>query len=199
MNNHQKIRQLKRAARNNLSPAEHNACSLTIIDNIMTTQRYQNSQHIALYLPNDGEPDLTPLIETIWTSRKTCYLPVLGPRFESRLFFQAYDMNTKLVLNRFGIPQPANNCNSQCIKSYALDLVLMPLVAFDDAGHRLGMGGGFYDKTFAYRQYRQFWQKPHLMGVAFESQRVTKLKSEKWDIPLDSISTEQQVTQFMGG
>ncbi len=68
----------------------------------------------------------------------------------------------------------------------------MPLVAFDEHGNRVGMGGGFYDRTLAYLQHRQFWKKPTLLGLAHELQKVARIESQRWDIPLDGIITEKK-------
>jgi len=73
----------------------------------------------------------------------------------------------------------------------ALDIALVPLVAFDDYGRRLGMGGGYYDRTFAYLRHREHWRRPKLIGVAFEFQRVAELPAQPWDVPLDGIITEK--------
>jgi len=69
----------------------------------------------------------------------------------------------------------------------------MPLVAFDEYGNRIGMGGGFYDRTLAYLQHRQLWRKPVLMGLAYEIQKMKKLESQSWDIPLNSVVTEKEI------
>ena len=74
-----------------------------------------------------------------------------------------------------------------------LDLVLVPLVAFDDRGNRLGMGGGYYDQTFAFLSQRQHYRRPTLLGVAYEFQRLVALPVQAWDIPLDGVATEKRV------
>ena len=74
-----------------------------------------------------------------------------------------------------------------------LDLILAPLVGFDTHGNRLGMGGGYYDRTFAYLKHRLHWQKPRLIGLAYELQRVADLANHAWDVPLQSVVTEQHI------
>lgn len=98
--------------------------------------------------------------------------------------------------NRFGIPEPAG---TTVFRARQLDLLLMPLVGFDTAGHRLGMGGGFYDATLAYMRQRRHWRKPRLIGVAFECQRVTALPHDPWDMPLDAVLTEKRLYRFRAG
>ena len=78
----------------------------------------------------------------------------------------------------------------QQVKAWRLDLVLVPLVGFDPQGNRLGMGGGFYDRTFAYRGRRKHTSRPCLIGLAHECQRVEHLPCAGWDIPLDGVITD---------
>ena len=95
-------------------------------------------------------------------------------------------------LNRFGIQEPA--CSPRhWVRAWQLDLILLPLVAFDESGNRLGMGGGFYDRSLAYRQSRTHSRRPRLIGLAHELQRVEQLATNSWDIPLDMIATEKRV------
>lgn len=156
---------------------------------------FLRSQHIAIYLPNDGEMDLTPLLHRALAMGKKCYLPVLSPLYHNRLWFAPYHTASKLTLNRFGIPEP--DCNfAQMRPVWALDLVLTPLVAFDTQGNRLGMGGGFYDRTLAYLNRRQHWRKPRLLGTAHAFQQVAQLPCESWDIPLQGVVTERELLSF---
>ena len=77
-----------------------------------------------------------------------------------------------------------------------LDLVLMPLVGFDSTGSRLGMGGGFYDRSFAFLRRRQKWRKPNLIGAAFDCQKVEQIDGQSWDVPLSGVMTESGVELF---
>ena len=97
------------------------------------------------------------------------------------------------MANEFGIPEPL--LRSRRVTAITrLDLVLTPLVGFDEQGNRLGMGGGFYDRSFAYLRQRQRWRKPHLLGVAFELQNCEQgLPHQQWDVPLDGVVTESGV------
>jgi len=190
------IRQKMRAVRKNLSQTKQQQYSIQIVENIINSALFKRCQNFALFLPNDNEPDLSDLIDYAWTKGKNCYLPVLGRRFETRLNFQLYTPESQMIFNRFGIPEPEDNHATRLAKSWRLDLILMPLVAFDANGHRIGMGGGFYDKTLQYRRYRTVWHKPPLMGIAYAEQQVSKIKAEKWDIPLDFIATNIEITAF---
>lgn len=79
---------------------------------------------------------------------------------------------------------------------WGLDLIILPLVAFDLSGNRLGMGGGFYDRTLSFKHQRCHWKGPKLIGIAHELQRVDLLPVNDWDIPLDAVITEQKLYQF---
>jgi 5-formyltetrahydrofolate cyclo-ligase len=152
----------------------------------------RNSHRIAIYLPVNGEMDPRPLMDYLWSMGKTLYLPILVNFSERRLWFSAYTPGDPLVYNRYGIPEPGR-VHVRRIRTVALDLVLLPLVAFDAMGHRLGMGGGYYDHCFAFINRRSHWRKPRLMGLAYEFQRLPLIEPEPWDVPLDAIATEQQV------
>lgn len=151
---------------------------------------YRNSQHIGCYLANDGEIDPYLLVEHARFLNKKIYLPILS-QFKDSLYFAPYDETSRLRPNRFNIPEPV--CHPSQWKTAAqLDLLLIPLVAFDPYGNRIGMGAGFYDRTLAYLQHRKFWRKPKLVGLAHEIQKVAQLQNQSWDIPLDHIITEKQ-------
>jgi 5-formyltetrahydrofolate cyclo-ligase len=184
------IRQQIRTQRQNLSAETQQQHSQALCQNIIRQQSYRNSTHVACYLANDGEIDPYPLIEHAWFAGKKVYLPVLSP-IKNSLYFAPYEENTRFRNNRFNIAEPI--CRpSDWLKASQLDLLLLPLVAFDDSGNRVGMGGGFYDRTLAYLQNRRYWRKPALLGLAHELQKVEKLESRSWDIPLDYIVTEKQ-------
>lgn len=190
------IRQKIRALRNNMSLIEQQHFSSQIVENIISSKQFKKCRNFAFFLPNDNEPDLSALLAYAWSMGKNCYLPTLGRRFESKLNFQLYYPDSPMVLNCYGIPEPRFNPATRVTKSWQLDLILMPLVAFDANGHRIGMGGGYYDKTLHYRRYRQIWLKPPLMGVAYAEQQVSEIKAEKWDISMDYIVTNKEIKSF---
>lgn len=155
----------------------------------------QTAKHIGVYLAQAGEINLTPLIKKLWQRQKHCYLPRLHRMPTRQMDFIAYQQNSRLIPNRFNILEPCNQTQTLAIAK--LDVVLIPLVAFDSRGNRLGMGGGYYDYTF--RRYKQRFnrQAPKLIGVAHSFQQVTHLTAYRWDIPLDAIITEQKIIQRM--
>ena len=150
---------------------------------------YLRAQSVAVFFSADGEPDLAPLIRDAWRSGKAVYLPLLHPFSGSRLWFAPWREKDSLQLNRFLIPEPVPRYRKP-VNARHLDMVLIPLVAFDSGCARIGMGGGFYDRTLAYRRHHRCWQRPLLVGVAHEFQRMEEIVINAWDIPLDAVVTE---------
>ena len=187
------LRQQIREKRRALSDSEREHAAFLLCERLASTREFKQSTHIAFYLPNDGEMDLTLLIEHAWQQGKQCYLPVLAEPNTQRLWFIPYQPNQKLKQNRFGIPEPVHKASTRLRKTISLDLILMPLVAFDSQGQRLGMGGGFYDRTLAFLRQRKYWHKPNLLGVAYDFQKVKQIESNPWDIPLQAIATEKKL------
>ncbi len=186
------IRREMRHKRRNLVAARRAALAAHLARRIVNSRVFQRSLRLAAYLPNDGEMDLRPLMRRAWKLGKHCYLPVLNGH---RLWFLPYQPDTPLADNRFGIPEPAASPRRRW-PLQALDLVLAPLVAFDGLGNRLGMGGGYYDRTFAYLASRNHWRRPVIVGVAYEFQRVPELPSHPWDVRLHGIATERGLEWF---
>lgn len=184
-----------RARRRTLDHDERRLASLRVTEAIVASRLFRQSRHIALYLANDGELDLDPLVELALHRGKRLYLPVLSPQRTNHLLFAPYHHHSLLLENRFGIPEPLVSPR-QLVAPRRLDLVLTPLVAFDTQGNRLGMGGGFYDRSFAFLHHRRSWRKPQLLGVAYEFQQLPQLPHQEWDVPLSGIATETGITLF---
>lgn len=149
---------------------------------------YTNAKRIACYLSNDGELSTELVIQRAWKDHKLIYLPVLHP-FADRLQFAAYQKKTALVDNRFGIGEPALGAIHR-VRALEMDVVLTPLVAFDRQGNRMGMGGGFYDRSFAFLKHRQHWRRPVLIGCAHSLQEVDSIPVQSWDVPLSAVFTD---------
>ncbi|MGI9333563.1 MAG: 5-formyltetrahydrofolate cyclo-ligase [Gammaproteobacteria bacterium] len=147
------------------------------------------ARRLAAFLSSHGEVDLVPLLARLLAIGKQVYVPQIdGPRLHFAPLFDGVGLR----VHRFGIPEP-DLPRGRCCPALALDVVLAPLVAFDATGNRIGMGGGYYDRTFAFLQRRRVKRKPLLLGIAFEFQRVARIGTEPWDIPLDGIITERGV------
>jgi 5-formyltetrahydrofolate cyclo-ligase len=186
------LRQSIRRQRRALTPAAATRCARQLAHHARHHRLVTGSHHIAAYLAADGEMDPLPLMHELWSLGKHIYLPVLVTFSHQKLWFAKFEPGDELVYNRYGIPEPLRR---RLIKPCALDLVLAPLVAFDTAGHRIGMGGGYYDRSFAFLLQRNHWRKPRMLGIAYEFQRLSAIRPNAWDVPLDAIATEACVYQ----
>jgi len=182
------IRKQVRLLRRSLSVDDRHQHAASLYQHFHRHQFFRNSQRIAMYLSNDGELDLTPLILRAFGLKKRVFLPALHKPGYDRMVFIRYTKKSPMRNNRFGIAEPRYQ-NRTTITPRSLDLVLMPLVAFDKTGNRLGMGGGFYDRTFAFLGTRKHWHKPRLIGVAYDFQLIDDIPHEPWDVPLDGVVT----------
>jgi len=151
----------------------------------------RSARRIALYMPSGGEIDPWPIPARLKGHRRW-YLPVLRRHAPGHLWFARYRPGARLRPNRFGIPEPSRR-KRQVIPAHGLDLVIVPLVGFDSRCHRIGMGGGYYDRSFAFLRARRCWWRPRLIGLAHECQRVAEIEPQPWDIPLDAVITEQAI------
>lgn len=195
MNQHKKkIRKQIIKKRKALTRQELLRLESAIYKTVINTHWFKNARRIALYLPHNGEAGTKLLIRKAWRLNKSVYLPVLFPSAAMPLRFIPYTPNTQLRTNCFNILEPYWHFQN-LIKPMQLDLVITPVVAFTPTGARLGMGGGFYDRSFCFLQRRQIRQKPHLMGIAYEFQKLESLAVSAWDIPLQAIATENCLYQ----
>jgi len=184
------LRRKLRQARRQLTPAQQRLAASRLYRQLAQHPVFRRARHIARYLPNNGEIDPGLLLRTAQRRGKATYLPVLNPWPRTRMVFQRIKPGERLRRNRFGIFEPVIRSARQR-RVWALDLLLMPLVGFDGKGGRLGMGGGFYDRSLAYRAMRKKSHKPTLLGLAHECQRVDQLPLESWDVPIQGTVTDQ--------
>ncbi|WP_431035670.1 5-formyltetrahydrofolate cyclo-ligase [Pseudomonas yamanorum] len=184
------LRRMLRKARRALTPSEQRQAALGLYRQLAQNPLFRRAKHISLYLPTDGEIDPRLLLRAAQRRGKATYLPVLSAWPRTKMVFQRVRPGEKLSPNRFRILEPQVNVSRQR-KVWALDLVLLPLVGFDDVGGRLGMGGGFYDRSLAYMARRKSWRKPTLLGLAHECQKVERLAQASWDVPLEGTVTDK--------
>ena len=180
-NNKHQLRQTLRARRNAMNTQEQQSAAFNLAKQLECLPELQAATTIAAYLANDGEIDPQAFLKTCWDQHKIVCLPILHPFCKGHLIFQRYHPKTPMTVNRYGISEPVLDC-SQIIPVQHIELVLAPLVGFDTSGHRMGMGGGFYDRTFAH-------QHPPLIGLAHDCQEVPNLNVDSWDIPMQKIIT----------
>lgn len=178
----QQLRQQIRKTRANLTALQQQQAEQSITKQALKLIEQRHAQNIALYFSFDGEISTQALIKALWAKNKKVYLPVLHPFAKHHLLFLRYLPDTPMVQNRFGIWEPKLNVQN-VLPLDELDILFTPLVAFDKQGNRLGMGGGFYDRTL------QDWQKKSFIpvGLAHACQQVNPLPIEQWDVPLFDI------------
>jgi 5-formyltetrahydrofolate cyclo-ligase len=195
MQSQQQIRQQIRQQRRNIEPALMAAHSKKINYHIQHSAEFRNARRIASYIACDGEVSLAATHQRIFNLQKALYLPVLDEIHHNRLWFAPCHPDSRLYNNRYGIPEPGAH-SRQHARALGLNLVLTPLVGFDRKGHRLGMGGGYYDKSLAFLQQRKYWLRPFIMGVAYGFQEIKRVNFNEWDIPLHAVATENGIFYF---
>lgn len=183
------LRRALRERRRALGRRERTVAARGVACALLRHPAYQRARSLAVYLARDGELDPQPLVRRAWASGRRVFLPVLIDRPWPRLRFAPYTPTTRFRRNRFGIPEP-DVPRRRLLPARALDLLLLPLVAFDSAGNRLGMGGGYFDRTLAYLHGRR-WQRPRLLGIGYAFQQVAALDAAPWDVPLHGVVTER--------
>ena len=192
--NTRQIRTSIRQQRRSLSLKQQRLHQLTVLKHLKQSRLLIRHQRFAIYLHGDGELHTDIIIKTLLSMKKQVFLPVLYPYAKNQLWFYRYKTDTPLVKNRFNIDEPP--IKGKSIAPSYLDVVLMPLVGFDDKGNRIGMGGGFYDRSFAFTQRYRNKRLPLLIGLAHDLQQCTNIKQQPWDIRLDGVITEKKIMLF---
>jgi 5-formyltetrahydrofolate cyclo-ligase len=185
------LRQRIRAARRELHPKARTAADRAIVSHILRLPEFHSARRIALFLTFDGEPSTHDVIAAAAARRKRVYAPVIT---DTTMHFAELDISMALATNFFGILEP----HGPRIDARELDLVLTPLVAFDDRGVRVGVGRGYYDRCFRFLLNRRQWRHPKLFGMAYELQRAPRLVRQPWDVLLAGAVTEAGVQRFGG-
>lgn len=187
----QKIRQQVRHLRRAMTDEQQAQAAEQLAELALNYAPLSTARNIALFLSVDGELNTRPLIARLWHLKKAVYLPVLHPFSPGNLLFLRYSPDTPLLPNKLRIPEPPLDIR-QLITLDQLDLMLVPLVAFDQHGQRLGMGGGFYDRTL--QNWRQHGFLP--VGLAHDCQQVDSLPVAEWDVPLPAVMTPSKLWQW---
>jgi 5-formyltetrahydrofolate cyclo-ligase len=193
MNDRRNLRRNIRQQRAALSATQVAHASLLASAKLLELPAYRRAKRIAGYFASGGELDPLPVMLHAITTGKQCYLPRLHPFLKGRMWFLRWRPGDPLQTNRFGIPEPMFSTRAR-LPGWMLQLVITPLVAFDDQLNRLGMGKGYYDRSFAFRHHRSRWKCPVLCGFAHQFQRSDALAVNAWDVPMDVVVTDKQVT-----
>jgi len=186
MSDHDQLRQRNRKLRAALDEQQLEQAAAALAQKIISLDAYRQAHHVAAYFAVNGEIGLHPVIDDALAAGKQVYLPNLD---QQALRFSPYFHEQKMRINKFRLPEP-DVADDEMLAPAQLDLVLAPLVVFDASRNRIGMGGGFYDRSFAFRKDPGS-HKPRLIGVAHELQKVTQLVPEDWDVRLDMVVTDQ--------
>jgi len=184
MNVNDTIRKHCLEIREQILPDKQQHVSHAINQKILTLTHYKQAQHIAFYHAVHGEIILKSLYHTAEAQQKKCYFPVMHKN--TTLSFLPANSHTIFNNNPHGIPEPSVS-HEQAIALEKIDLMLMPLVAFNKQGARLGMGKGYYDRTLEKKR------PSFLLGVAYEFQCQPKIQTQVWDVPMHAIVTEKTI------
>ncbi len=168
--------------------------STEITTQLLQQPIFEQAQRIAVYLAHRNEVSTEKIIQDIWAQGKQCYLPVLAPDMPNSLHFLPYTAETVLQPNTYKILEPIWDA-SACLPAQDFDLVITPLVGFDKHCHRIGMGAGYYDRSFAFMNTSPRPQHPKLVGLGYELQKLDNIEPQPWDITLDAVFTENTVYQ----
>ena len=179
------LRQKALHARRNMTPFERGEASEIITEKIGRSPLFNAATLIACYLPMGDEVDTRAIIARAWRANKRVFVPVMRNHYQ--MIFREIGPDTTLLRNRMKIWEPNSG---DIVSPTELQVVITPTVAYDDDGHRIGMGGGYYDRCFSFLRHRKVWLKPKLLGVAFKCQKVEKITPNTWDIPLYRIYDE---------
>lgn len=190
MNDTQALRRHLRRARSALSASERQAAGDAAVQRVLRLRQFRKARRIAGFVGTRGELDPMPLLRLAIGRHKVCYLPVLHPFKPGRLWFCRWRPGDRLLRNRYGIPEPIPGGN-RLLPARRLDLIIVPLLGFDAEGHRLGTGGGYYDRSLAFVPRLRRMRRPFLLGFAHESQRVDRVDVQPWDVPLDAVVTNR--------
>ncbi len=179
----QALRQRLLQQRQQLSPDQVQHASHAIISQILTMPLYQQSTHVCLYRAAGGEIDLSELFDRAVQAGKTCYFPVISDYNHHLMQFYAVDKNSQWVENRYGILEP-NPDVCQLLDANQDVCVCVPLVGFRADCHRLGMGGGYYDRWLAAHKTAIY-----AIGLAFDWQFCEHFGINEWDQALSMVQT----------
>ncbi len=178
-------RRAKRAellrARGALSHEQHERNSRAVMDRLLSEFAGFAAGVVGAYSPFRGEIDPGPFLQRVFARGGAAALPVVVSR-DLPLVFRLWEPGDAMELGAMGIPHPARD------RRVGPDVLLVPLVGFDERGYRLGYGGGYYDRTLAAAH-----KKPVTIGIGFELARLGTIHPQQYDVPLDFIVTEDRV------
>ena len=189
----QALRRELKQRRQSLTAEQRSEAAFNVLAHLQNWPVFRNARRIAAYDAVAAELPTATLQAAIQRSQAKLYLPVLPFTRSGRMRFVQTSPDSRWRLNRYAIAEPLCDRFHPSINPVFLDLILLPLVGFDDQGNRIGMGAGYYDRTLAFRRSRQYWRRPLLVGLAYACQQVEVLPTAPWDVPMDAIITENGI------
>ena len=192
------LRAQLRRRRRALDAAQQAQAAQDLAAQLQQLPAFARARRIAFYLACDGEIDPAAALAAALDRGAQCYAPVIADD-DKILRFAEITARAEFRAGRFGIAEPVA-AERDWLDARALDLALLPLVGFDRRGNRIGMGGGFYDATFARiaGAGATTGRGPLLVGLAHEIQRVDAIDAEAWDIPLTAVVTDRRIHHCAG-
>ncbi|MBV7435531.1 5-formyltetrahydrofolate cyclo-ligase [Cardiobacteriaceae bacterium TAE3-ERU3] len=193
-----RLRQTLREQRRAVADSEREAASILAAkhayDWLKDRLGNMSKRRVGVFLSLPEELNTQPLILRLWPAGTKVYLPVVHAK-QAPLHWQPYDPDTLLTYDTLGIASPQDHQATR-LSGMALDAVVVPLVGWDRYGYRIGMGGGFYDRTFA---AKIAGKSPNLLGYAYACQEVPQgIAPQSWDVRLDGVVSELESLSFTG-
>jgi 5-formyltetrahydrofolate cyclo-ligase len=182
-----------RARRNRLGAAERIAAAQNLVAQLERIPEFLIDRDVAGYWAVAGELPLLAVIAGLRARGQQYWLPIVGDA--GQLAFAAWQPGIEIAANRFGIPEPVVDASERA-QPADLDVVLLPLLGFDRRGNRLGFGGGYYDRSFAFLRARAGAGKPLLVGIGYAMQEVDAIEPMPWDVRLDYIATDRELVDL---
>ena len=183
------LRQSLAERRRALTPAERISAAQGLRRSLELLPEYLTDNRVAGYWASQGELPLNLVMPPLAARGQQFLLPVIGT--DQQLRFARWRAGDAVEPNRYGIPEPV--APSELLEPFQLDLVLVPLLGFDRRGHRLGYGGGYYDRSFAFLREQVRPTEPLLVGIGYALQELPQIHAEAWDVPLDFVATEHEL------
>jgi 5-formyltetrahydrofolate cyclo-ligase len=178
------------ARRNELDPKQRIAAAAGVLESLESLPEFVIDANVAGYWAVRGELPLNLAVASLTRREQQYFLPVLGQARQLR--FAEYREGARLQGNRFGIPEP--EVPTEALQTAGdMDVILLPLLAFDRKGHRLGTGGGWYDSSLAFLGNEPRPARPLLVGIGYGFQEVEAVSIEPWDIDLDYVATDAEL------
>jgi 5-formyltetrahydrofolate cyclo-ligase len=183
------LRKTLREKRAAMSPADRIAAATSLAERLEDIPEFLTDTNVAGYWAIDGELPLAAILGGLRARGQVYHLPVIDEH--KRLKFALWWPGMDIATNRLGIPEPV--ATDASLAPDALDVVLVPLLGFDRRGHRLGFGGGYYDRSFSFLRDLERPSKPLLVGIGYALQEVDRIEPEDWDVRLDYVATEHEL------